>query len=62
MQPSGPLAGTVGGLCVVPDTWATGLESSCTLLKGALPGHEVALAWRGFSVNWQQGPHVGLVV
>lgn len=41
-------------------TWLRGLESSCTLIKGALLRHEVASAQRGFSVNRTQGPHMGL--
>lgn len=32
-------------------TWVRGLESSCTLLKGALARHEMALSQGGFSVN-----------
>lgn len=35
--------------CAVLDTWATGLESSCTLLKGAS------------LLTGMQGPHTGLV-
>lgn len=66
VQHSGPSAATVGGLCFVLDTWATGLESSCTLLKGALPRHETASASRGFSVNWHarttHGPGRGLML